>query len=639
MATFTIDLLNGNPYLFSGDFGGGTGSTSGSSYYTKAEINAYTASTNLKLNQKLDIAVFTGFTAMTSSDYKIVESKAAKDAIPLADRKYGLLVNYIDLNGDNQTKQYQHVDLTDPYWINENNWFELNKQMNLTVEEDVPHLFVDGTSGDDNNDGSELSPFLTFEKAFRTIPTVVRPAGYTGIWIFVRAGTYDFPIDIYPQMRFHYNINNVVISCLDSTLLYSSVLLTQDTTDPTKFFCTVGGVPPTWTPGELKNKWITKTQNTPSSYQNYHTPIFDNGVDYIIIPRNTAWTDSLLIVEFGVTINFNSITFPIGGQSGFQITGCIFNLYNSSRYLSGSPVTPEINFNYCHLRKSHNSLFTTSSYFSATKININYCIVEDFSASVRTAGILTQLGTVSTSIIRTASVPATNGYGVMGSSFKSEYIGGVLIFENMYICIFGLVGDTYINCIKAVNCTSVIGIRQTYLSKIKINQLILEGTITNVVDLQYQSLFDPAQNFELYISEIIGSYSNLFKQTDFKKLYQPAKGIIVHVDGQYSNFEISDSIDLINATSGETVIGSITQNRSIKISYQIRRGSLNDCGSIFITNDISNPIGWNVEYDGGCGYIFDRDIDGDEIKLTWTDPLADGNNGVLEMTSIERVRI
>ena len=96
---------------------------------------------------------------------------------------------------------------------------------------------------------------------------------------------------------------------------------------------------------------------------------------------------------------------------------------------------------------------------------------------------------------------------------------------------------------------------------------------------------------------------------------------------------VSDPETLIDNTPGYITIGDITVHKAVIINYVLSRGSLIETGVMKPTRNDDGKLGWRPENDD-CGFVFTKTISGNEIRLSYTDNLADGNDGELVMILI-----
>jgi hypothetical protein len=97
-------------------------------------------------------------------------------------------------------------------------------------------------------------------------------------------------------------------------------------------------------------------------------------------------------------------------------------------------------------------------------------------------------------------------------------------------------------------------------------------------------------------------------------------------------------IQILNGTPGHLVVGDITIHNSVRIEYTVIRGTSIEMGNLKLDNKANELVSRQYEFDD-CGFEFTKSISGNELRLAWTDPLANGSNALFYITSIKRTKI
>jgi hypothetical protein len=116
--------------------------------------------------------------------------------------------------------------------------------------------------------------------------------------------------------------------------------------------------------------------------------------------------------------------------------------------------------------------------------------------------------------------------------------------------------------------------------------------------------------------------------------YQLRGGI---TNSDWVNILHSDSEDVINGSvlldndTGYIVVGDITLHRTIFIQYDIIRGSIHEAGYIALTNENNTELDRTILF-ADSGFVFEKAISGNEIRIVYTDPVPTGQNGIFSLT-------
>lgn len=167
-----------------------------------------------------------------------------------------------------------------------------------------------------------------------------------------------------------------------------------------------------------------------------------------------------------------------------------------------------------------------------------------------------------------------------------------------------------------------------------ISGTILQGRLIDIVQSRgLCEVYQPTKKY--YQNELIVSTDNEL----YKNLLETDVGENPNTNPE-KWFKITNKIvlpfkvDLLDNTPGSLIIGDKTVNKSLHISYSIKRGALLQAGSMVLTNNTANSWVNNRSLEDDCGFTFSKTFNGNEIKLNWVDNTANGNDAVLSMIII-----
>jgi hypothetical protein len=87
---------------------------------------------------------------------------------------------------------------------------------------------------------------------------------------------------------------------------------------------------------------------------------------------------------------------------------------------------------------------------------------------------------------------------------------------------------------------------------------------------------------------------------------------------------------LTNNSSGNIVIGSVLTDKCFFIEYELTRDGLAQIGQMKLTNMNDVYLSHNSEFED-LGFVFTKNLNGNEIRIGWNDDVTTGTNGVLSL--------
>jgi hypothetical protein len=123
----------------------------------------------------------------------------------------------------------------------------------------------------------------------------------------------------------------------------------------------------------------------------------------------------------------------------------------------------------------------------------------------------------------------------------------------------------------------------------------------------------------------IDKVTGLQEALDGKAPLDPVAGVVIPVQ-------------MTNNQDGYIAVGDITLHNSVRIEYTIIRGVLYEAGSLLLENRANEIIVQQADLDES-GFVFSKTISGNELRIAWTDELANGTHGLLYLIDVKRTQI
>ncbi|HLO59069.1 MAG TPA: hypothetical protein VK172_14670 [Lentimicrobium sp.] len=157
-------------------------------------------------------------------------------------------------------------------------------------------------------------------------------------------------------------------------------------------------------------------------------------------------------------------------------------------------------------------------------------------------------------------------------------------------------------------------------------------TARNVLKTWFETGDKPSQ---AQFAELIDS---LFHRDEDVLSIEKISGLQDALNNKANVESVIAPIELQNAVSGYLVIGDITLCYTIRIEYVIVRGDLYEMGVIRVDNRANSILIQDSDLDV-TGFIFGKEITGNDLRLTWSDNLANQIDGLLYITDIRKTLI
>jgi hypothetical protein len=465
-------------------------------------------------------------------------------------------------------------------------------------------IYVSPTGNDGTGDGSISLPFATPLRAFMNIKEVI--GENIDITINFASGIYTWDCAAIREETRKKYISKAAGIIINGTSVTDVSGLT---------ITTVGGDTP-----YIYN--VTGATFTTNQYQDYF--ISDEAIWYPIVKNGTTTINSNIAAAGHTLITHNGVTFNLtdtdmGIMSKCHSTGSVtLNITNVNLI---STVTVRLVFGgviNLYFSKIVGGFVTFP--FETGRLNIRGCVI-----ATSAGGIISNnsLQIRHTSIRKTGS-KAGQGLTLCRLNEKTNFLSAYGVYiSNFAVGIYfdadGGANDMNQGSGSLIldNCTDGFGIRNNcfiHFSAVESKVYIIG--VTNLIN-RAASNQTMLCNYGVTIQDLYGTPTNWATSYITANGYNnPGRNIAINIEGLYGEFEYNKTATLANNSSGTTVIGSTTQNKSIFIKYTITRGTTQEQGTIWVNNKNDVDISIKSEFDD-CGVTFGKQISSTAINLTW----------------------
>ena len=498
------------------------------------------------------------------------------------------------------------------------NWALLYLLRSEPISRDI---YLSNTGNDTTGDGTISNRWATINKALDSILTIVDGVDVT---IYLEAGTYNLT-----------NADRALISSL--RMNNAKVKFVAETTTLVKSGYTLAT-----RSGEPLRYDVTDTGNTWTENQ-YRDLLATDGSSFYPISYNSAGTDTMVIDflhhnkagateirSYDVTIHNSDNTssfleFVASCASNSEIefelirftstTGASMDFTNLSNiYMSCKFEIPEF-----EIRSSYFSF--SNCLFVSTDTGL-YCIFNN-----------NQDGGVND--FNRIYVRATSkSYSIYNQRATANYFDAVV--ESLY-GINSLEGQfNACRVLKAYNADTAIynsGRNGKVLGNLD-STLMVYGTsnVFNIVDK-----FGTNITFDNYFD---GDSANIFRFTSEISFLQPNKDYIIDIPVSWPEESSDVRFTINNNTAGHIQVGDTRFNKNVVVEYYFERGSLNGYGVISLSSNAGTELDRDESWKDDHLVAFAKEINGNEIRLTYDDTATpDGNNTVIIYSITRKMNI
>ena len=118
------------------------------------------------------------------------------------------------------------------------------------------------------------------------------------------------------------------------------------------------------------------------------------------------------------------------------------------------------------------------------------------------------------------------------------------------------------------------------------------------------------------------------KRKEGMKAYVRSTGITYHLIGGTTDVDWTPNVmkeTFVNGGNDTLVVADITKYKSIKMTYSMNRGGLEEVGTIILTNTVGTPLSRNFDFDF-CGMNMSKQITNNDLEIVWNDVFSNGDD-------------
>lgn len=566
--------------------------------------------------QKIDIDLDLG-------TYRPVADIAARDAIPAAKRMLGMRVH---ITGDKTSYVLSGG-------LENTNWKYLGTDIN---KEQIPgdtDFWIDGTLGnDDTGDGSQVNPWQTFEGAILNMPSQLNTGD---VDLFFAAGSYtvtDVAVEALSQFLIHKNLK--IWGVL--TLVRDDFTAQTATPDGNPYKRTVVGA--TFTENQYTG-YCGRHDNYDPSFE--YAPIGPHGTNEIhsTLQPSGYWIGG--IMSYDTTFTFETNKLPdLKGSQWLKFNDCIIAPGQTTKNLSLQIISAAgFQTSNCRIDSPVNKsiLIKGNIDFGHTIIMCN--MSSDPALTVRKTMGFALTSTILYNTNPAGSVDGAVSFDQIGADIYGAYIYGFAygyLFDGNvslhtryghYPSVFDNVGCAYY--IGRSSAKHVMGedygehkiylFNTNYLFSMgggAMEDLIFNFGKTRLINTPAEDWFVPAAGglwqgnptaLHALVDKPVGGYID------------PTRAVVFYIPDLFVEVEPPAILTIPNNTASFLQVGDITKNYSVTIDYYFERGSLEGTGRMTLTKNMGTKLTENSG--GGDDHLvfFGKEINGNEIRLTWDD--------------------
>jgi hypothetical protein len=492
------------------------------------------------------------------------------------------------------------------------------------------NIYIAGTTGSDvTGDGSIGLPFQTMLKAAQAVPSIC--SNITISFFFTEAGTYVFGDAEKAELGLkQYSSCSIVFEGTPETI-ETSVSFTEVSANKMLYNAVKAGV--TLAENDWRGYFVEDSgKYYPISYNSAGSDNFQ--VEYMRGARNVTRNvvDMPVILNMSGTVDDKFLEFNFIGLPNIKFWK--LTLGRTNGIFEFSTLKSFIDFNF-GLKWDCDTIITgqyathsiTNSSFVGNYFNLtisNFSAIDSRNSSGNysfTRCVIHSPNNSSNNIIRfekssvceLREVALIGGGGTCWGVSSGQY--GVIVFSKTVIFrnMLAIVGSNNSPHQKIMNSNT-----EGY------NNLLLFGLsyIVNYADL--------GTEIDIYDIEADGSFISSINKTNVTRYIDEKNGTRMSIEGTFPEIDyIEDSVS-DSATNYYIIVGSVSENESIKIDYTAKRGALIEQGALMLTNINDTSIARTSEFDD-VGLTIAKNINSDQIRLDVTDVLTDGNPTSLKL--------
>lgn len=514
-----------------------------------------------------------------TSDYIVVANQTERNAIPFEDRKEGLLVVCIDTYG-----KYQLRD-----GITNSDWVYVGVYINKTeATENVIYYLNSIIGSDEDGDGSTINPWATINYSLTQTPSILTAGNLT---LVCQAGGTYYIDGITQDLLAEYLINKQLVLQGEMYILRDdfTAKIADPNGNPYKKISTV-----TWSSDNEYIGYIVRHDNYAPDYE--YSPMFPHNTTNVSTSLNAEgfWAGAIMGIESTLIFSDQKAFKQLVGSSIFKIEYFIVNPGITNKNLAIDNLSAvRLQFENCVINTPNNK-----SLKLANNIMLYKCIVIT-SNTDKDAIIIEETNKVQFSHVSIYnSNPADN-------SWNSIYIKkSDITFDKVYIYGFAYAIDYrrgsnlsiryghYPNIFENIGCVfrittsnSIFDLGEWYgTNKIYIYDCNYLWALQGGTDRLYfvfpenRLVGDSIPNIQAFVPTTGGAWQGnptLLTSLRNKPIsyIDPLRQVSFYYKELYPEIEINQSKILTDNTTTDIIIGDTTQNKAIKINYQLERST------------------------------------------------------------------
>ncbi len=496
----------------------------------------------------------------------------------------------------------------------------LRQEVSEVTESSTLDLYVSTTGDDTTGDGTVGSPYNTLLRTFQSLP---RTLSNVAISINMGSGVFTFGDIEKRALGDRYYSSCSIVLAGTMVVIEDDVVFVENTYATMEYTATKAGVTVT------ANEW-----------QKYYV---DDGGKYYPIGNNAAGSDNFntTFLRLGrsktMDVVDNATTLDITATSDDNILelnfpGLSVVEFTALRFNRG--ITESIKLT---------KLKTYTEFDFGCKFYAEDVLLGDYNDQIVNAvGFVGCVFDCYSAFFAINSRDAVGSYGftrclIVNSAGNASDRAAVSIGKNSV----GKFRETYIVGTGVANGIAVAKGAKALLSKTTIFENVASISTTNlgfgsilydnsespgswVITKGVQYLHDAATEgteFSLNYLTTDGSYVGALRTG--KTLIDVNQNIRILAPGLFPEVSAETLHTIADAGTDYVVVGSVSQNTFVRINFTLKRGTLTETGSVIITNQADVEIDY-VSQGEDTGIVFSKEISSDEIRLGYTDPLANG---------------